>query len=212
MAAKRKTAPQTVPQPTPTPARTGGGFPRMETPLPKQHGAYMREPPAKGLMGEGSLFVPVFHPALCKIIIERVRGTGDLSRAATTLSIPLSLVHSWIRRGAEDDGTPEWPLYNEFLIRIEGALGDYESRLLRGISRAAEEGDWKAAVWLLQKQNPDRWGTEGSRKKTSDKENDRTLTQEEMWWMRHAPLTAGALKSGEAETPVVQVTADGAER
>lgn len=166
---------------------------------------YMEESPSRGEMGSGDLFKPVFHPGLCRILIERVRECGDLSRAATTMSIPVNIVHGWLRRGAVDDGTPEWPYYKEFLARVEGALGDHESKLVAAVALAAERGDWRAASWLLGKSNPDRWGDEGNKKKSSEKERGSTLTEEDAWWGNNAPLTRNSIASSEHATEVIAV-------
>lgn len=180
--------------------------------LPGVDDSYKEPSPSGGAMGSGRLMRPEFHPSLCRIIIERVRLQGDIHRAACSLGIPYTKVSSWLLRGTKDDGTPEWPLYKEFLLRVEGALSEYESRLIEVIHNTAMEGDWKAATWLLERNNPEKWGGPAMHKRKTVNLPEQSPAESDAWWTSNAPLVHRELeRAGSRGAPVLVDSPQGTE-
>ncbi len=46
----------------------------------------------------------------------------------------------------------------QFVLDYEMQLEASEVRQLKRVDKAAEEGDWKAAAWIMERRWPDRWG------------------------------------------------------
>lgn len=130
---------------------------------------------------------PRFDGITTTLIIRRSRFFGDLHRATTSLGVPFTMVSEWLVRGTKDDGTPEWPKYREFLLRVEAALAEHEGSLVGAITQVALSGDWKAAAWLLERNNPDKWASAEQKKKRVTSIPGETEASADLWWTNNAP-------------------------
>ena len=50
------------------------------------------------------------------------------------------------------------PVEREFQRAVEQARADAEADLVATLRKAARSGSWRAACWLLERQNPEEWG------------------------------------------------------
>lgn len=99
-------------------------------------------------------------------IVSAVRGGAYLDDASAYAGISRHTLFSWLRQGraaAErlDEGETlsdrEERLLN-FLNAVEKARADASIRNLMVIQQAAQEGNWQASAWYLERTNPKKWG------------------------------------------------------
>lgn len=89
-------------------------------------------------------------------IIEAVRRGLTYKQAAAYGGISYATLNRWRIRGRDENSGPEE--FREFWRQLEQANGEAAFQFLGSISTAAEEGDWKAASWFLERRFPDQWG------------------------------------------------------
>lgn len=95
-------------------------------------------------------------------IINAIRAGNYMETAAQVAGINKDTLYAWLRRGArakqgnaenEDDY-----LFVSFSDSVEKALAESESIALAQIVKAANDGQWQAAAWRLERRFPDKWG------------------------------------------------------
>lgn len=93
-----------------------------------------------------------------KQLRERVAGLLRMGNYVETVcnkvGVPKSTFYEWLKKGEERPGTR----YALFLDAVREAQADAEAGLVLTITKAASDGDWKAAAHLLERKFPDRWG------------------------------------------------------
>jgi len=87
-------------------------------------------------------------------LIQAVRGGNYLKTACAFAGIDYTTLRRWILKADEPDAPPE---YREFKEALEKARADAEVASLAKIQKAANEGQWQAAAWFLERSMPDRW-------------------------------------------------------
>lgn len=96
-------------------------------------------------------------PTLTREIREeicRALGVGlSLPAAASLAGVSSSTVYGWLRRGKASKGGG----YSGFVKEVEKALARFEARNAAIINQGAREGDWKAALALLERRRPESW-------------------------------------------------------
>ncbi len=93
-------------------------------------------------------------PEVQKKIVEYIRGGAYKAHAAEAAGVSVDAVDNWIRRGEDSDEEP----YTEFAAAMRQAQGEDAVRDVQVISRAATDGDWKAAAWKLERKYPAEFG------------------------------------------------------
>lgn len=88
--------------------------------------------------------------ALC----ESLAAGNFVSTACATSGIHRSTFYEWLRLG---DQTMSPKRYRDFSDAVRRAIAEGEARDLSVIDAAAQSGDWKAAVWRLERRFPGRW-------------------------------------------------------
>ena len=88
-------------------------------------------------------------------IVNAVKAGAYLETAAAAAGINKVTLHRWMRRGERFPGT----IYSAFSDAVHEALASAEIRDVLTISKAAGDGDWRAAAWRLERKYPKRWGT-----------------------------------------------------
>jgi transposase len=97
---------------------------------------------------------PKLDPAVMQRIVDLVRAGNFLGVAAKAAGIHRSSVHRWLHDGrAQKRGR-----YYQFVIAVEKAQAESESRDVMLIAKAAGE-DWRTAAWRLERKWPRRYGT-----------------------------------------------------
>lgn len=75
--------------------------------------------------------------------------------AAETVGISPETFYDWMRRG-ELKGSRE-AKYRKFRAAVEQARAEAEATLVTRVAKAASNGSWQAAAWLLERRSPERW-------------------------------------------------------
>lgn len=99
-------------------------------------------------------------------IVQIIKAGGFQESAAAAAGISRRTFYSWLARG--DSDAPEDEPYREFREAVERAKAEAESRHVVLISSAAAK-DWKAAAWLLERHNPERWAKPAQRNDDASK-------------------------------------------
>jgi hypothetical protein len=87
-------------------------------------------------------------------IVSLIAGGALLETAAAAAGISRETLHSWLRKGAEQ----EKGLAREFSDAVFRATADVESRMSAVVTGAALNGDLDAAKWWLERRCARRWG------------------------------------------------------
>ena len=96
---------------------------------------------------------PKLDPATMQRIVDLIRAGNYLEVAATAAGIHRSTLHRWLKYGrARQKGR-----FKKFVLAVEKAQAEAESRDVALIARAATE-DWRAAAWRLERKQPRRYG------------------------------------------------------
>ncbi len=100
-----------------------------------------------------------------KLTPERMKRLTDLIKAGNyieTACCAVGLGHStyymWKERGDKERLEGKKTIYTEFLDTVQRAESEAEALSITTITKAEQEGDWKAAAWKLERKNPDKWG------------------------------------------------------
>ena len=91
-------------------------------------------------------------PAVQERICTAIRAGAPPETAAVYAGIGKSTYYAWMRRGERGTGP-----FVEFREAIKKALADFEVRNVTIVQQAAP-ADWKAAMPLLERRFPERWG------------------------------------------------------
>jgi hypothetical protein len=106
-----------------------------------------------------------FKPTVRKAILDAVKAGNRLTVAAARAGISKPLLHQWLllagkcRQLVDLGDTVPVALrpYVRFLAQIEKAEAEAELRSVEIIRKAAENGQWTAAAWWLERTNPEGW-------------------------------------------------------
>lgn len=98
-----------------------------------------------------------------KSLLDALRGGADLQVAAHYAGINYQTVYRWLELGQREaerleQGEPADPEAEPFLTLWEAmrkARADAIMRNVAQIQKAANQGDWKAAAWWLERNTPD---------------------------------------------------------
>ena len=99
-------------------------------------------------------------PKVQKRIIDAVRAGNYLKTAAKLAGVSADTLHEWISKGrAGGEGVD--PGLVEFVERIELAQAEWEEEAVKVVQQTAQSGapnTWQAAMTMLERKAPDRWG------------------------------------------------------
>lgn len=109
-------------------------------------------------------------PETCGVILRSLQRVRWLSHAAAMAGVHERTVRTWIARGeaaiaaaeSDDEPMPESEtVYAEFCLKVRAVQADMTGELVEMIATAAPD-DWKAAAWLLERQDPRHWGKQAA--------------------------------------------------
>ena len=87
-------------------------------------------------------------------IVQAVASGNYLETAAAYGGITYTTFNNWMNRGE----ARESKIYIEFFEAVKKAEADAEVLRVARISKAANEGNWQADAWYLERRYPNRWG------------------------------------------------------
>jgi hypothetical protein len=89
-----------------------------------------------------------------KAICDAIRAGCYQEQAAQAAGISASTLYAWKALGEQESDGP----YRRFLLNLRQAEAEAELNAVKILRRAIEdEGDWKAALALLERRFPGRW-------------------------------------------------------
>lgn len=91
-------------------------------------------------------------PELTAAFVAAIKSGLSRTSAASKAGIGRKTVYRWIEQG-EAGVEP----YTQFVKALFDAETDHQTRLLRTIESAAEEGTWQASAWILERRYPLEW-------------------------------------------------------
>lgn len=98
----------------------------------------------------------------------RVGNTNEI--AADAAGISRTTFFSWMDRGTKGGRTNK--PYRDFRQAVEQARAEAEATLVARIAKAAQNGSWSAAAWLLERSAPERWAKLSERKNADSDETE----------------------------------------
>ncbi|MBS1983804.1 MAG: hypothetical protein JST16_06505 [Bdellovibrionales bacterium] len=98
-------------------------------------------------------------PKLTAKVIERIAASirsGCYVETAVALEgLSKQSFYRWLKQAESDDATE---LTQKLSDAVKKAMAAAELRDLAVIDRAAQQGEWTAAAWRLERKHPERWG------------------------------------------------------
>jgi hypothetical protein len=89
-------------------------------------------------------------------VVEILRFGGYAETAIAAAGISKRTFQRWLERGDPEGTKKADEPYRRFREQIEQAMAEGEASIVQLI-RAAAQRDWKAAAWLLERRQPDKW-------------------------------------------------------
>lgn len=86
-------------------------------------------------------------------IYKGIRLGLTYDRAAQLAGITARTFYSWKAKGLANKA----PIYVQFLHELKKAEIEGEAAAINQIVKAAQEGNWTAAAWMLERRFPERW-------------------------------------------------------
>lgn len=87
-------------------------------------------------------------------ILNAIRAGAYMETAAAAAGVNKETLYAWLKRGNVE---PE-SIYSAFVEAVHEAQASAELRDVLTLSKAAADGDWRAAAWRLERKFPKRWG------------------------------------------------------
>lgn len=106
---------------------------------------------------------------VCERIALLIRSGNTVEVAAAAAGISEASFFAWMDRGEEADTG----IYREFYDAIEQARAESEALQVERISRAANNGSWQAAAWLLERRYSERWAKPADRRKLASDDTEK---------------------------------------
>ncbi len=110
-------------------------------------------------------------PETQEIIVKAVSLGATYEASANAAGISYDSFNNWMKRGEEElqrresprvkKDTNQWnneQPFVEFFKAIKKAQGDRQARWLSQIEQAAQNGNWQAAAWKLERTEPENFG------------------------------------------------------
>lgn len=106
---------------------------------------------------------------VCEQIALLIRAGNTIEIAAAAAGIAESSFFAWMDRGEE----AETGMYREFYDAVEQARAEAEALQVQRISLAANNGNWQAAAWLLERRYSERWAKPADRRKLASDDTEK---------------------------------------
>jgi transposase len=90
-------------------------------------------------------------------IVRLIRAGSTVEVAAQSAGVAKRTFYSWMERGAAAEPKRADAPYAAFRDAVDQAHAESEAMLVTRIAKAAGDGSWAAAAWLLERRWPQRW-------------------------------------------------------
>ena len=124
--------------------------------------ATVKKPAPKGRPSQ------LFDDQTGEALLDYIRLGIPVRKAVTTVGIAEKTFYNWMTRGIDErerlatvpnaKSNPIEVVYLQFLQSVERARGEAVTKKVAVISKAGNEGDWRAAAWWLERQAADEFG------------------------------------------------------
>lgn len=104
------------------------------------------------MAGERTGRKPDLNPAVQEFVCQAIRAGTPPETAAVYAGIHRATYYRWMQRGQDRPGA-----YRDFRDAVQKALADFEVRNVTIVQQAATK-NWVAAMTLLERRFPERWG------------------------------------------------------
>lgn len=98
---------------------------------------------------------PTLTDELIDTIAQAIRVGAYVETAVALAGVSKDSFYRWLRQAESDEA-------NEVTVKlsdaVKKALAESEKRDLDVIDRAAQQGEWTAAAWRLERKFPNKWG------------------------------------------------------
>lgn len=98
---------------------------------------------------------PILTDDLIETIAQAIRVGAYVETAVALAGVSKDSFYRWLRQAESDES-------NEMTVKlsdaVKKALAESEKRDLDVIDKAAQEGEWTAAAWRLERKFPNKWG------------------------------------------------------
>jgi hypothetical protein len=91
-------------------------------------------------------------------IVQVLEAGNYIEAACDYVGIGISTYHQWIERGEKRGSRPSDQIYVEFVDAVKRARSQAEILSVARIRKAAQDGEWTADAWYLERSHPERWG------------------------------------------------------
>ena len=95
-----------------------------------------------------------FTPEVRNRILTAIRNGNTYEASAHYGGVSYDTLREWIKRGQEETAGE----FSEFFEAIKSAEAKAEVESVALIRQAAQEGQWQAAAWFLERRKPSEWG------------------------------------------------------
>jgi len=108
------------------------------------------------MAGKGRPFgtSPILNPKLTDAIAKSIANGNYFKTACEANGVPERTAYDWLEKAEKDH--PEGP-YGQFAAAVIHASIEWEEKCVGYVMKAAAT-DWRAALEILQRREPDRWG------------------------------------------------------
>ena len=90
-------------------------------------------------------------------IVQLIRAGNTVEVAAKTAGISEATFYGWLARAEAEASKRAGVPFVEFRAAVLQARAEAEAMLVTRIAKAAGNGSWAAAAWLLERRFPQRW-------------------------------------------------------
>lgn len=98
---------------------------------------------------------PKLSEDLIETIAQAIRVGAYVETAVALAGVSKDSFYRWLRQAESDEATD---LTLKLSDAVKKALAESEKRDLDVIDKAAQEGEWTAAAWRLERKFPNKWG------------------------------------------------------
>jgi hypothetical protein len=111
---------------------------------------------------------PLVEEEVEKALLDYIRIGTPVRKAVAAVGIAEKTFYNWMTRGLTErerlatvpnaKPNPTEGIFLQFLQGVERARGEAITKKVAVIAKAGNEGDWRAAAWWLERQNPEDFG------------------------------------------------------